>query len=248
MTSDSFLALTCAATIALMFGSVLAFSGYRFFIFLLPIWGFFWGFGFGAQSIQAIFGGGFLADISSWVVGFFVGLIFAAISYLFFAAAVAILAASLGYTLGVGIMLAIGFDQGFLAWGVGIVMAVLFIAGTFYLSLYKWLIILSTSISGATVIVGTFLLIFGKVPTAQFVQNPVKAALNDSPLWWLIWVAVAVLGFAGQAASTRNWTLRGYNRYEELTTDMPDADLPAGSLASGMAPAMEVPPPADTTS
>src|SRR3954470_4298478 len=113
MATDSFLSLACTGMIGLLFGAVLAFSGYRFFIFLLPFWGFFWGFGLGAQSIQAIFGTAFLADVTSWVVGFFLGVLFALLSYLFFAAAVAILAGSLGYVLGIGIMGALGFEMGF---------------------------------------------------------------------------------------------------------------------------------------
>ena len=135
----------------------------------------------GAQTIQALFGNGFLSNVTSWVVGFFFGVAFAVLSYLFFAAAVAILAGSLGYSLGVGIMTAIGFDLGFVAWLVGIVVAIAFIVGVFALSIYKWAIIISTAVVGAEAIVGTFLFIFGKLPTADFIKNPVKAALNDSP-------------------------------------------------------------------
>src|SRR5262249_28450475 len=72
MTTDSFFALMCMSLFAFLFGAILAFSGYRFFLFLLPVWGFFFGFGLGAQTIQAIFGTGFLSDVTSWVVGFFV--------------------------------------------------------------------------------------------------------------------------------------------------------------------------------
>src|SRR3954447_3577196 len=147
MATDSFLSLACTGMIGLLFGAVLAFSGYRFFIFLLPIWGFFWGFGLGAQSIQAIFGNGFLSDISSWVVGFFVGLLFAVLSYFFFAAAVAILAGSMGYALGVGIMVGIfGGNLDILTWIVGIVVAMLFVVGVFALDLYKWAIITPRSV------------------------------------------------------------------------------------------------------
>jgi len=227
--------------IGLLFGFTLAFSGYRFFIFLLPFWGFFWGFGLGAQSIQAIFGTAFLADVTSWVVGFFLGVLFALLSYLFFAAAVAILAGSLGYVLGIGIMGALGFEMGFLTWIVGIAVAAIFVVGVFVLDLYKWAIIISTSVMGAGVIVGTFLLIFGKLPAAQFVANPVKAALNDSPLWWLVGIAVAVLGFLAQYQSTRNWTLSSYSRWDEVSPGAPpETVVPASTapmMSSGMSPA-----------
>src|SRR6476619_8218511 len=97
--------------IATFFGFVLAFGGYRFFLLLLPIWGFFFGFGLGAQTIQAIFGSGFLSDVTSWIVGFVVALIFAVLSYLFYIFAVALIAGSLGYALGTGLLVAIGFDM-----------------------------------------------------------------------------------------------------------------------------------------
>lgn len=237
MTTDSFFALTCAASILLMFGFVLAFAGYRFFIFLLPIYGFFWGFGLGAQSIQMLTNGNFLGDIASWVVGFFLGLVFAVLSYIFFAAAVAILAGSLGYSLGVGIMTAIGIDMGLLTWLVGIALAIVFVIGVFVLDIYKWVIIIATSIMGAGIIVGTFLFIFGKLPTSQFVQNPVKTALNDNPIWWIIGIVVLILGFVAQYQSTRNWTLRSYSRWEEVypsTTSDETVAATLGAPPSGM--------------
>ncbi len=77
--------LLCAALIALLFGTVVCFGGYRLFLLLLPIWGFFFGFGLGAQTIQLLFGQEFLATITSWVVGLVVAILFAVLSYLFYA-------------------------------------------------------------------------------------------------------------------------------------------------------------------
>ena len=71
---------------------MLCFAGYRFFLILLPIWGFFFGFGFGLQTMQALLGDGSLATITRWVVGFIVALVFAVLAYLFYIAAVAIIA------------------------------------------------------------------------------------------------------------------------------------------------------------
>ena len=83
--------ILCMATIALMFGLVMVFSGYRLFLFLLPIWGFFAGFFLGAQTIHYLFDVGLFATVTGWVVGFFVGLIFAVLSYLFYFLAVGII-------------------------------------------------------------------------------------------------------------------------------------------------------------
>ena len=91
MTSDSFFALAIGGMLALFFGSVLLFGGYRFFMFLLPIFGFFFGFGLGAQTVQALFGGGFLSTVTSWIVGFGMALIFALLSYMFYFVAVGLI-------------------------------------------------------------------------------------------------------------------------------------------------------------
>ena len=216
MTNESFLAIACAGVIAMFFGFVLAFAGYRFFLILLPIWGFFFGFGLGAQTIQAIFGTGFLSEATSWVVGFVVAVIFAVLSYLFYIVAVAIIAGSLGYLVGVGVMEAIGFNFGFLVWLVGIILAVVVAFVVLRFNIQKWVIILATSVAGAAVIIGAFLFIFGGLPSAQIVQNPVRAVLQTSLLWAIIFIVVAVLGFIAQYRTSQRWKLESYNRWDEM--------------------------------
>lgn len=216
MTNDSFFALMCISMFTLLFGSILAFNGYRFFMFLLPIWGFFFGFGFGAQTVQAIFGTGFLSDVTSWVAGFFVALIFAALSYLFYFFAVALLGGSLGYSLGAGIMLAILPSLGLVAWLVGLVVGIIFAVAVLALNIQKLVIIVATALQGAGVIVGTFLLILGRLPSADVVANPVRTVLQDSPVWMIIFIVVAGLGMAAQFVTSRRWEIESYNRWEEI--------------------------------
>src|SRR5215467_13913910 len=146
MTSDSFFALMVGGIIALLFGSILLLSGYRFFLFLLPIWGFIFGFGLGAETVQAIFGDAFLSTVTSWVVGFGVALVFAVLSYLFYFAAVAIVGGALGYALAVGLLQAIGLNFGFVVWLVGLVAAVVVGVGVLVLNVQKWVVILATAI------------------------------------------------------------------------------------------------------
>jgi hypothetical protein len=122
MITDSFFTLACAGLIGLFFGTFLVFAGYKFFMFLLPVWGFFFGLALGAQSVQVLLGDGFLASITSWVVGFIVGALFAVLSYLFYAFAVAIIAGSLGYVLTVGLLTWIGMDLKFIVWLIGLVL------------------------------------------------------------------------------------------------------------------------------
>jgi hypothetical protein len=207
---------------ALLFGSILAFGGYRFFLILLPIWGFFFGFTFGAQTIQAIFGTGFLSDITSWVVGFVVALLFAAGSYLFYFFAVAMLAGSLGYSIGAGIMLAITPNMNFLTWIIGMVVGIVLAVLVLMFNIQKWVIVAATALMGAGVIVGTFLFMLGRLPSADVVANPVRSVLQDSPLWLILFIAVAVLGGLIQFATSTRWQIESYDRWDEMSsTDVP---------------------------
>ena len=81
MVTDSFLSFACAGIIVMLFGLAMTFAGYRLFLYLLPIWGFFFGLMFGAQTIQALLGSSFLGDVTSWIVGFLAGAVFAVLSY-----------------------------------------------------------------------------------------------------------------------------------------------------------------------
>src|SRR5512139_648414 len=210
MTTDSVFVLMCEGMIALLFGLALAFAGYRLFLVLLPIWGFFFGFGLGAQSIQALFGDAFLATVTSWVVGFIVALVFAVLSYAFYLFAVAVIAGSLGYAVAVGLLTAIGLQMGILVWVIGIVAAVALAIVTIVFNIQKWVIIIATSIMGSATVFGTILLMFN--PAAQAFANPVRTLLSTSPLMTILFLVVAGLGIYFQFVSTRAVTVVEYNR------------------------------------
>ena len=200
----------CATLIALLLGAVLMFGGYRLFLFLLPIWGFFFGFGLGAQTVTLLLGEAFFATVTGWVVGFFVGLIFGLLSYLFYAVAVAVIAGSLGYGIGIGLMGLIGLG-GFLAWLVGIILAIVVIFVTFRWNLQKYVIIIATAAGGASVVIGTFLLTFGNVTLADLGGNPVRAAISGSFWWTLFWILLAVLGIVAQLQANRSYEIEAYD-------------------------------------
>jgi hypothetical protein len=220
MTTDSFFATAIAGLLMLFLGSVLAFGGYRFFVVLLPVFGFLFGFGFGAQTTQALFGGGFLSTVTSWVVGLLFAVTFAVGSYLFYAFAVALVAFALGYALGAGVLQALGFDFGFLVWLVGAAAGIAFIVGALVLNVQKYVVIAATALLGAGLVVGTFLFLFDGLPAAETVANPVRAALQASPLWLLAFLVVAALGAAAQYQTTRRWEVATFNRL----TGWSDAD------------------------
>lgn len=186
--------LMCATMMALLFGLAMAFGGYRIFIAMLPIWGFVFGFVLGAQTLQLLFGVGFLATAISWIVGTLVGILFAVLSYLFFIFRVAVLAGSIGYGLGSGIMLWIGFNPGFLSWIFGVVAAFALIVITLRFNLQKLLITVETAIIGAGIIIGTLILGVGGIALASFLENPIRVILQNSPLWAVLYLALVAGG------------------------------------------------------
>jgi hypothetical protein len=212
MVTESFLSLACAGLIGILFGLVLCFAGYRLFIILLPIWGFVFGLVFGAQSIQLLFGVGFLATVTSWVVGFIVGAIFAVLSYLFYIAAVAIIAGALGYGLAVGFMWLIGMNANWLMWIIGIVVAVGAVVVTIVFNLQKWVVIAATAILGSAAMIETVVFLFR--PAAVLLENPVKAVLDASPLLLIAFLVFAILGIIAQVMNTRNFVVEDYRRWE----------------------------------
>ena len=202
--------LLCASMIALIMGLVICFGGYRLFMVLLPVWGFFFGFFLGAETLQAILGGGFLATVTGWVVGFVVGAIFGLLSYFFYIVGVAILAGSLGYALGAGFMNLIGIDASLLVWIVGIVVAIVVAAVTILFNIQKYVIIIATALGGAGITFGTLLLGVGGLALANLAENPVRRMLEGSPLLIILFVVTAVAGIVVQLQANREFEIEAY--------------------------------------
>ena len=207
MTNDSFFAVMLTSMIALFFGLVLTVAGYPFFLALLPVLGFIWGFGIGAQSMQALFGVGFLATMLSWIVGFMAAAMCAVLSYLFYFFRIGLVAFGLGYTLGVGVMGALGLDFGFLSWVVGVALGGLITFFTFKYNIQKYVVIAATSLLGAGVIVGTFVYLFGGTSAARLLDNPVRTTLESSPIWLLVYLGIAAVGMGVQYQASRRWEI-----------------------------------------
>jgi hypothetical protein len=198
--------LVAAAFIALL-GVGLCLVGYRIFLVLLPIFGFFAGFWLGAEAVALIFSTGFLATVAGWVVGFVVGLIAALLSYLFFTLGVAIVAASIGAALGSGFMGAIGLETGFLVTIVVVICAVVAAVLTVVFRIQKYVIIALTAVSGANALLLSVLLLIGKVSLddLQTTGNSIKPVLRDSWFWLIVWLAVAVASFVLQVRFNRDY-------------------------------------------
>ncbi|MCB0222208.1 MAG: DUF4203 domain-containing protein [Anaerolineae bacterium] len=202
------LSVLFTALFAVVFGLAFCFFGYRVFLVLLPIWGFFGGFWLGAQMMALLFGTGFLVTITGWVAGFILGMVFAILSYLFYILGVALVAASFGAAIGAGFMAALGFEGGFFVIIVALLCAVFVAALTLVMNLQKYVIILITAFGGANAIILSALLILGRVSMGniQSAGNAIRPVLSDSFFWLILWLALAGAGVVIQIISNRTYT------------------------------------------
>ena len=179
--------------VALVIGAAFTFYGFRFFLILLPLWGFVIGFSAGAQLLALLFGEGFLATVSGWVVGFVFGIGFALISYLWYWAAIVLLAGGVGYEIGLGLMALVNIT-GWLAVAIGLILAVIFVVGAIALHVPRLMIVVMTAIGGAAILTGGVLMVIGTIQPGQLDSGIVGAILYRNWLWGLVFVVLAVAG------------------------------------------------------
>ncbi|HXV99986.1 MAG TPA: DUF4203 domain-containing protein [Anaerolineae bacterium] len=201
------LSVLFVALFALIVGLAFCFAGYRVFLVMLPIWGFFAGFWLGAEATSLLLGTGFLATTTGWVIGFVVGLLGAVLSYLFYMLGVGLLAAAFGWAMGAGLMSALGFDPGLLTTLVGIIAALVMAALVVLLNIQKYVIIAITAIGGANAIVLAGLLLFGRVSLEGLrgAGNAIVPILQDSWFWLVIWLVLAAAGLVVQIMLNRTY-------------------------------------------
>jgi hypothetical protein len=199
--------LFCMVLIALLIGTAITFNGYRWFIVLLPIFGFVFGFGLGAQTMQAIFGQALFATATSWVVGLFVGVLFAVLSYFFYFIGIAIFAGSIGYSVAVSIMQAIGLDLALVTWLVGIVAAVAMAFVVLKLNVQKYVIIIGTALMGTGVIVASLLFPLGILSFTNLTKLALINTLTQSFFWLIVFIVLLAAGIYTQIVTTKTFVL-----------------------------------------
>jgi hypothetical protein len=192
---------------ALVLGLGVAFLGLRLFFVMLPIWGFIAGFFIGAEGFTIIFGDGFLSTITGWVIGLFVGIIFAFLAYLFWYVGAIIAAGSVGATLGSGLMAAFNVDTDWVVFLVALIGAVLIALVAILLWLPVYMVIVSTAFLGATAVTAGIMLVFNQADKEAFHWGSAFGMIEDSWFWLLLWAVIAAVGMAYQLMSVATVTL-----------------------------------------
>lgn len=189
--------------LAVAIGLAFCFYGFRVFLILLPIWGFFAGFLLGANGVTALFGDAFLATATGWVVGFLLGLLFAVLSYLYYWVAVILLGGALGYQLTIGLFEWLNLNaEGWIAFISALIVGAIFAVGFFLLHMPAVLVIVASAISGGAAAVAGVLVGLGLVPY-QGLQHGVLGVYNTHDLSFIWAIAAIVLAFAGAIYQAR---------------------------------------------
>jgi hypothetical protein len=201
--------------IVIAVGAAFTYWGYRFFLLLLPLWGFLFGFIVGADVVTYLFNTGFLATITSWVVGVVVGVVFAALSYLYYWFAVVWLGATAGYALGTGAMAWLTPNADILNFVVALIVAAVFAVVFVVLRVPKFLAIAFTAFGGAFALMAGIALVLGRVGEAAIHNGTVGMYVRDELSW--LWVAAAIVlgvcGFVYQTVATASTSFVRYDDY-----------------------------------
>jgi len=184
--------------LAVLIGLAFAFGGWRFFLLLLPLWGFVVGFSLGTEAMRALFGDGTFATVTSWVVGFVIAVLFAVFSYLYYYIAIAVLAGTVGYALGASVWGLIGNEQGVIAFVIGLVVGVIFAAVALALNVPRYLVIVLTGLGGAAAVVAGWFILIGKVPSDNVTWWQVGQLIKDSWVYLIVWALIGAAGILAQ--------------------------------------------------
>ena len=193
--------------LAIVIGAALILYGYRIFLVLLPVFGFFAGFWVGASAMQWTLNENFLATIFSIIVGVVLGVIFAIASYVIYFAGVAVVAFAFGAMIAVGIMTFIGFEAGIVISLVALAVGVLLVIFTFQKNLQKYFIMGIMSLGGGNLVVLGILVLIGQVSleVLRAKGDMIGPVLSAGALWAIIWLGLAIAGLIYQIRTSSDF-------------------------------------------
>ena len=189
--------------LAIGIGLAWAFYGLKAFLILLPIWAFFIGALLGASWVQELLGDGFFSTVTSWVVAIIFGLFLAVISYLWYTGAVLLLGFTIGYTLGAGLMSAIGLTE-IMPLIIGVIIGAVVAVGFFVLGMPLVLVIVATAIGGAVAATNGALILLGRIQLSDIDTGLSEGLLKDGVIGIVVAIAIAVAGALYQMRDVAN--------------------------------------------
>jgi hypothetical protein len=184
--------------LAIVIGGLFCFRGYLAMRVIIPIWGAFAGFVFGASLVTTFTDERFLRNIAGWLLGLVFALLFAAIAYLYYEISVVIVMASIGFTLGVTAMVALDVTWSWVVILVGVIAAVALAFVAIAADLPTGLLLILTALTGASAVVLGIMLLVGTAETVDFRTEVIIDEIDDAWWWWAIYAGIAIAGIIVQ--------------------------------------------------
>ena len=167
---------------------------------VIPIWGFFAGFAFGAGLVAELADERFLGTVLGWVLGLVFAVVFAVFAYLYYYVAVILAMGAFGFAIGSGLVVALGIDWNWVAVLVGTVVGVILGLVAIFVDMPMIVLVVFSSIAGAVGVVGGLMLLVGSLNTADFSRGDFADTVSNSFVWTLLLLVLAIAGIVIQAA------------------------------------------------
>jgi hypothetical protein len=184
--------------LAILAGGVMLFAGQFVLRLVLPIWGFFAGFAFGAGLFAELADERFLGTALGWVTGLVFGLILALLAYFFYAIAVIVAMAAFGFAIGSGLVVALGIDWNWVAVLVGVAVGLVLGLLAVFGNMPMVVLAVASSLAGAVSVVGGLMLLGGSLNSEDFTQSSFSSAVQASWIWYVLLLVLAVIGIVVQ--------------------------------------------------
>lgn len=185
--------------LVILAGALLCFRGQLVLRLVFPVWGAFAGFAFGAGLVAGLAEERFLGSVLGWGLGVLFALIFAVFAYSYYAVAVVLVMASIGFTLGSGLVVALGIDWNWVAVLVGVLVGALLGVGAVLVDVPMLVLVLLTAAAGAVGVVAGLMLLTGALDSATFTEGDFTGRVEDDWWWYAAILALAIVGVLSQA-------------------------------------------------
>lgn len=184
--------------LAVLAGGVMLFAGQFVLRIVLPIWGLFAGFAFGAGLWAGFADERFLGTVLGWVTGLVFAVIFAVFAYLYYAVAVILAMAAFGFAIGAGLVVALGIDWNWVAVLVGLVFGAVLGLVSVLGNMPMIVLAVFSSVAGAVSVVAGLMLMVGSLESADFTRGDFTTEVQDSWWWYLLLLVLALVGIVVQ--------------------------------------------------
>ncbi len=184
--------------LAVLIGGLFAFQGGNLMRVIIPFVGFFAGFSAGAALVSGITGDGFLSTVLGWVVGLCVALLFALLAYFFYAFAIILAFAGLGFSLTAGFLSFLHLDWNWLVIILGTVVGLGFGLLAVVSNLPMVTLIVASSFFGIAMVIYGLLLVFHVAEFGDFSSGKVYVYIRSHAGIYILWLTAGIAASIAQ--------------------------------------------------